>query len=316
MPFPLLGLDTDNDTVFMNETVKGHCEAAGIAFTRCRPYRKNDQAFVEQKNGAVVRRMVGYGRLEGPAAASALAELYRDVRLFVNFFQPSFKLAGKERDGARVRKRYHDPRTPHQRLLADPRVPAEVRDRVAGLHAQLDPVALLDRIRRAQQRLAQIAAKTPEAGPTNGEPPDLGAFLASLRHAWKEGEVRPTARRPPPKPRGRRRPDPLKDVTVTLKGWLEGDPALSGRQLLGKLQAQHPGRYPDGLLRTVQRRTKVWRADLARTLVLGPRADETPRPGAHEHGQTVPGIARRPTAVQDRHGFGLRSIPDEAISER
>lgn len=76
----------DNDTVFMNETLKAYCGAAKIVFTRCRPYRKNDQAFVEQKNGAVVRRMVGYRRLEGLEAATLLAKLYRSARLFVNFF--------------------------------------------------------------------------------------------------------------------------------------------------------------------------------------------------------------------------------------
>jgi len=107
LPFALLGFDTDNDSVFMNETVRDYCQAEGITFTRCRPYRKNDQAFVEQKNGAVVRRIVGYRRLEGVAAAAALARLYATVRLFVNFFQPSFKLAQKEREGARVRKRYY-----------------------------------------------------------------------------------------------------------------------------------------------------------------------------------------------------------------
>ncbi len=107
MPFPLLGFDTDNDSVFMNETVRDYCAAHGIVLTRCRPYRKNDQAFVEQKNGAVVRHIVGYRRYEGLEAASALARLYASVRLFVNVFQPSFKLAEKERDGARVRKRYH-----------------------------------------------------------------------------------------------------------------------------------------------------------------------------------------------------------------
>ncbi len=113
LPFELLGFDTDNDSVFMNETVRDYCRDAGIEFTRCRPYRKNDQAFIEQKNGAVVRRIVGYRRLEGLEAAAALAQLYSTVRLFVNFFQPSFKLAEKERDGARVRKRYHPPATPY-----------------------------------------------------------------------------------------------------------------------------------------------------------------------------------------------------------
>jgi hypothetical protein len=122
MPMPLLGFDTDNDAVFMNETVRDYCQADDIAFTRCRPYRKNDQAWVEQKNGAVVRRIVGYRRFEGLEAAAALARLYATVRLFVNFFQPSFKLAEKARDGARVKKRYHPAATPFQRLLADTRV--------------------------------------------------------------------------------------------------------------------------------------------------------------------------------------------------
>jgi hypothetical protein len=130
LPFALLGFDTDNDSVFINETLKAYCEQANIVFTRCRPYRKNDQAFVEQKNGAVVRRMVGYRRFEGLEAAALLAELYRSVRLFVNFFQPSFKLIGKQCDGARVRKSYSAPATPHQRLATDRRTPDAVRDRL------------------------------------------------------------------------------------------------------------------------------------------------------------------------------------------
>src|SRR6185437_2226875 len=121
LPFALLGLDTGNDSVFMNETVRDYCEKAGMEFTRCRPYRKNDPAWVEQKNGAVVRRAIGYRRFEGLEAAAALARLYAAMRLFVNFFQPSFKLASKTRDGALVRKRYHLPATPCQRLLSDPR---------------------------------------------------------------------------------------------------------------------------------------------------------------------------------------------------
>src|SRR5665811_813070 len=111
MPFPLLGFDTDNDSVFMNETVKNYCLRENLVFTRCRPYRKNDQAWVEQKNGAVVRRTVGYRRFEGIEATALLAQLYSTLRLFVNFFQPSFKLAEKTRDGPKVRKRYHPPAT-------------------------------------------------------------------------------------------------------------------------------------------------------------------------------------------------------------
>ena len=95
MPFPLRGFDTDNGGEFMNETVAAYCGLHGIPCTRSRPYHKNDQAWVEQKNGSVVRRLVGYRRLEGLAAAEALSRLYAASRLFVNFFQPSFKLASK-----------------------------------------------------------------------------------------------------------------------------------------------------------------------------------------------------------------------------
>jgi hypothetical protein len=115
LPFALVGIDTDNDTVFINETVKAYCEANRIEFTRWRPYRKNDQTYVEQKNGAVVRRLVGYRRLEGMAAARGLARLYAAARLFVNFFQPSFKLIEKSRDGALVRRRYDALATPWRR---------------------------------------------------------------------------------------------------------------------------------------------------------------------------------------------------------
>ena len=109
MPFALLEFDTDNDSGFMNQTVKTYCEEAGLVFTRCRPYRKNDQDWVEQKNGAVVRRTVGYRRYEGLEAAAALARLYSSLRLFVNFFQPSFRPAKKARDCAKVKKKYHPP---------------------------------------------------------------------------------------------------------------------------------------------------------------------------------------------------------------
>ena len=123
LPFALLGFDTDNDSVFINETVRDYCASAGITFTRCRPYRKNDQAWVEQKNGSVVRKLVGYRRFEGLEATTALADLYAASRLFVNFFQPSFKLAEKSREGAKVRKTYHPPATPFQRLMWDASAP-------------------------------------------------------------------------------------------------------------------------------------------------------------------------------------------------
>jgi hypothetical protein len=92
MPFELRGVDSDNGGEFINDVLLQFSREHDVEFTRSRPYKKNDQAWVEQKNGAVVRRIVGYGRLEGVAAAESLARLYSSSRLFVNFFQPSFKL--------------------------------------------------------------------------------------------------------------------------------------------------------------------------------------------------------------------------------
>jgi hypothetical protein len=224
MPFALLGFDTDNDSVFMNQTVKTYCDEAGLVFTRCRPYRKNDQAWVEQKNGAVVRQTVGYHRYEGLEAAAALARLYATLRLFVNFFQPSFKLARKTRDGAKVKKTYHPPATPYQRLLADPRTSEEVRRRVTATFATLDPVRLLQTIRVAQQDLVSIADRptgTETAAPTT---PTLEQFLSGLRTARRDGEVRPTNRPKQKAPRGRRRPDPFVTVTARVREWFEAEP--------------------------------------------------------------------------------------------
>ena len=277
LPFPLLGFDTDNDSVFMNETIRDWCEAAQVAFTRSRPYRKNDQAHVEQKNGAVVRRMVGYRRYAGIAAATELARLYRDMRLYVNFFQPSFKLMEKTRDGARVTKRYHPPLTPFQRVQAHPAVAQEAKDALAAQFKQLDPVVLLHEIRQSQARLTALADAAPFAESTHDPKADVDAFLSGLRHAWKAGEIRLTSRKKPPAPRGRRRPDPLAKVTDDLKAWFEEDPSRTGRDLLSRLQAAHPDAWPDALIRTVQRRVKIWRADMARSLVFGTDEDAQPQ---------------------------------------
>jgi hypothetical protein len=269
LPFALLGFDTDNDSVFMNETVRDYCVAAGVEFTRCRPYRKNDQAWVEQKNGSVVRRAVGYRRFEGLQAATLLARLYAALRLFVNFFQPSFKLATKARDGAKVLKRYHPPATPCERLMVDARTSDDVRHRLATQRARLDPVRLLREIRIVQHELIRLA-DIPALGETTAlTAPTLEQFLSGLRTAWQEGEARPTRMPKPKAKRGRRRPDPFAAVTVVLRGWFEAEPWRTSRELLERLQAEYPGMYPDGLLRTCQRRLKEWRREAALQLVFG-----------------------------------------------
>ena len=117
-PWIILGADFDNDSAFMNDIVVPWCRAQKIEVTRSRAYKKNDQAFVEQKNGAVARRLMGYGRFDGIETARVMARLYAAARLHVNFFQPSFKLKEKRHEGAKVIKRYHAPATPYERALA------------------------------------------------------------------------------------------------------------------------------------------------------------------------------------------------------
>jgi len=177
LPFAMAGIDVDNGSEFLNDIVLGYCFANGIGVTRSRPHYKNDQAWVEQKNGSVVRRFVGYHRLEGHDAVVALSRLYAAIRLFVNFFQPSFKIKEKIRVGARVQKRYHDPRTPCQRLLGSPVIAEQTKLQLIEVAGQLDPLQLLSEIRRMQQHVAQLALGQRMPDPA-GANDDLSGFLA------------------------------------------------------------------------------------------------------------------------------------------
>ena len=268
MPFPLRGFDTDNGGEFINELVFAYCTKFSIEFTRSRPYRKNDQAWVEQKNRSVVRRLVGYRRLEGIAGADALSRLYAASRLFVNFFQPSFKLAEKKRVGAHVSKRYHPPLTPCARLLVSDAIPEGMKERLRAVATSLDPLRLLDEIRAAQHQLAGLAAgEILHVVPHRDG--DLDGFLKGLATAWHHGEVRPTHQAAPkPDRHWRTRKDPFEAVWPRVLGWLQDQPDRTGAQMLERLQAEYPKQYPDRLLRTLQRRLNLWRRAAARKLVF------------------------------------------------
>jgi len=270
MPFPLRGFDTDNGSEFINEVVLAFCTKAKIELTRSRPYRKNDQAWVEQKNGAVVRRLVGYRRLEGIAAAEALCRLYAASRLFVNFFQPSFKLIEKKRLGARVSKRYDVPQTPCARLLQSSAVEDGMKEKLRAVAATLDPLRLLDEIRTVQHHLAGLAAGEIRHVVPHRDA-DLENFLKSLATAWQDGEVRPTHRTEQKPCRDwRTRKDPFATVWPQILAWLQDEPDRSALELLQRVQSEQPGLYADHLLRTLQRRVKIWRRAAAQKLVFTP----------------------------------------------
>jgi hypothetical protein len=277
LPVPMLGLDVDNDSAFINETLINYCRERGLELTRCRAYKKNDQAWVEQKNGAVVRRLVGYERLEGPQAAAVLAKLHQAGRLYVNFFQPSFKLKSKSRQGAKVTKHYHRPATPCERLLASDRVPTHCKEQLRRIFAALDPVELLNEIRQAQRELAALesdALMQPAAVAAGSA--ELSRFVESLSKAWRDGEVRLTHRKRSAKPRTwRTRVDPFEKVWPVVERWLIEEPQATAKELFDRLQTQGLGEFEPGQLRSLQRRVKCWRSQVAHRLIFGQSDPET-----------------------------------------
>lgn len=168
LPYPLRGLDSDNGAEFINHDLKRLCEQEHITFTRCRPYKKNDQAYVEQKNWTAVRQVVGYERYEGEPACLALQALYQPLRLYLNFFQPVMVLVEKQRLGAKVSKRYDVPKTPYQRSLEAPEIDPAAKAHLRKLYDALNPAELLRQIHRRQAALWQLACPPSSAGGLGG----------------------------------------------------------------------------------------------------------------------------------------------------
>ena len=170
-PFPILGIDTDNGGEFINEVVIAYCEQAHISFTRGHPYVKNDQCFVEQKNGSIVRQVVGYDRLVGEHAYRQLTELYRALRLYVNCFQPSMKLLSKQRDGKKVCYIYDPAKTPLQRLLLSGVLLAQKQQELFEVAQALDPIRLFRQLEQLQQAVFRCAVNcSPVTSPIPSAP--------------------------------------------------------------------------------------------------------------------------------------------------
>ena len=160
LPFPLLGIDSDNGSEFINTYLVEYCQEQKLSFTRSRPYRKNDNCFVEQKNYSVVRRAVGYQRYDTELQLRLLNELYATLRLYSNFFQPTMKLKSKERVGSKVTKRYDGAQTPYQRVLASPRVNKAAKERLRAKYETLNPAALKRKLMRIQDQLLKSTASS------------------------------------------------------------------------------------------------------------------------------------------------------------
>ena len=178
LPFALLGVDSDNGGEFINGQFLRYCQGEHITFTRSRPYKKNDNCFVEQRNNSVVRRAVGYYRFDTPEQLLLLNRLYERLRLYTNFFLPVMRLKEKQRDGSRLTRRYDEPRTPYKRLLEHPALPQERKDALRAQYASLNIITLKREINQFQARLFESALTAPPLQAMHSTP--------SEAHPWRK----------------------------------------------------------------------------------------------------------------------------------
>jgi hypothetical protein len=199
LPFPLRGIDSDNGSEFINDHLFRYCQARAIQFTRGRPYKKDDNAHIEQKNWTHVRRLLGYVRYDTAAARDAMNDLYRnELRVFQNLFLPSVKLARKERVGSRLRRHYAAPETPLQRVSASPVADGE---RVAELQRWqriVDPFQLsatvqakLERTFRLSSDLRANRAPQPDARQPSAERPQRRKWPGAKARARRRAQAKP-----------------------------------------------------------------------------------------------------------------------------
>ncbi len=259
-PFPILGLDTDNGGEFINEEVADYCVREQITFTRGRPYEKRDQCFVEQKNGVVVRQVVGHGRLMGEHAYRQLDELYRALHWYVNCFQPSMKLVSTQVEGRKIRRIYDAAKTPLQRVLSSGVLSPALQQELRTIGKAFDPLRLFQQVEQLQQATFRCEAGRSPAGqptpPISLVPFDLTECAAEL--VLQEGSERDEFPQEEQRPASaldwrRTSKDPFAGQWKQILTWVQANPTRSSGDILRELQSLYPGRYERSHLRTLQR---------------------------------------------------------------
>jgi hypothetical protein len=258
LPFPLLGLDTDNGGEFINYTLLNWCEQENITFTRSREYKKNDQAHVEERNGSVVRRLVGYDRYEGVESWRLLASIYRLSREFVNFFQPSMKLITKSRDGAKVQRQYDRAQTPLQRLQKNDLLSQDDKEKLQRQFQLIDPVKLLAEIESLQKQFWSTAIDPmpvclPVIKNEKKKPESINVPKRKRRRDGSKKNVR-VWRSP-----GSGNKTDVDEVWEDVSQVLTLSPELTATQLLRQMQERYPGRFKETQLNTIRARLEHWR---------------------------------------------------------
>lgn len=272
LPFPLLGLDTDNGGEFINYALKAWCEKNKITFTRARECKKNDQAHVEEKNGSIVRRLIGYNRYEGAESTRLLSDLYSVARLYINFFQPSLKLKSKDRIGGHIRKRYHAAQTPYDKVLNSPAVPEKYKEKLSRLFETLDPLRLRNELEKAQEELWKTAitpnVPKPDSDRQEAQPPEP----QRTRHPKKKTSTnhnKKKAQCPPIKK------STIDDAWDEISQKLEKDPSLSARKLIRMLVERDPKKFRLTQASTIQNKLNKWRTAHALSITIFQEQEKT-----------------------------------------
>ena len=264
LPFDLKGLDTDGGSEFINYELLEYCERNSITFTLARTHKKNDQAFVEEKNGSVVRRLVGYDRFQGAKSWAALANFYHVLRQYINFFQPSLNLHQKRRQGGKVSKTYHAARTPYQRLLETGILSEEERLKLESEYLKLDPVLLMDELKRFQKNLLQFAwqingQQKSTVVPQSPPEPELNQLIEPVPTEFNYFRYeKPKDKRSLPRTYKTRK-DAFEHVWPEIKLKLELQPESYAREIIEWLSTKYPNEFSMGQVRTLQRRIHNWR---------------------------------------------------------
>ncbi len=258
LPFSILGCDVDNGSEFINYDVLEYCKKNEITFTRSRAYKKNDQAHVEEKNGSIVRRLIGYDRYETEAAWEAMCQLYSVLRLYINFYQPTLKLLKKKRVGSRTIKSYEKAKTPYQRVLESNHIAQAIKDQLTNQFLKLDPMILKENIKRLQDQLWKqawegvIEPVVDELAVDLGNNPKLEESSEPRRYRKTKKASR--------KRDWRTRKDPFEGAQKFIELELQLNANTSAKEILNKLMKKYPHQFCMGHLRTLQRRISALRA--------------------------------------------------------
>jgi hypothetical protein len=187
VPFRIREIHPDNDSGMINDLLWRYCKGAGIKMSRSRPYKKNDNAWIEQRNWTHVRKVVGYQRLDTTGELRVLRELYQQLRLYKNFFQPAMKLQSKTRVGGKIRRQYDRPRTPYQRLMESRQLSSKARQELQKQYESLSVVELRRNIEQLRGRLFELVeARQPGRTPQRHWMPPMAIGAAARRkEAWK-----------------------------------------------------------------------------------------------------------------------------------